>query len=918
MNAIKWIHTHPSLMAAAGLLCATLGQWLLQMDHLAAGLALYSGAAALVVLALRDATPPAVESQAGEGVRRVDVAQVAGMCVAGAAALLAAIMLVMQWQRSITPAAAWPWHFVAWGAFVLGWLIWLRRWTWLALIGILSFALLTRTYQLDAVPVGLWGDEANDGLEALRILRGEVETPFRNAWAGNPGLHQWVNALFFQIMGANTFTLRLVAALAGLATIGLTYVLGRQLWGAPVGLLAAFLLTISRWHIHRSRFDSVVVQGIPFQLLAYILLMRALKSRRVADFALSGLAIGLSLNFYFGMRVVPIIVALVLLHAFASRPSEFIRLYWQGCLALIVGVMITFGPVGMYYLQEPQAFMGRTQNVWAFAAQDHFRSQYPDMDPTPFNILRTNAGATALMFNYQGGANHVFNWAGQPLLDPLTGVLFVLGFCCAGWRWRERRHAFLLAWLLPTLILGSVLTVGAPHSVRTAGAIPAVALLAALASDMLWRALWPARRRLRRWALVPCAILWLGLAAYHNLDAYFLRYMPDPHTWYSRSSISTTLGYYLRPHVESYRIAFLWDRQGSKHNPVLQFSSGGYEADDFRSPAEMIPLDATGMQGTIFVTFNGDVVSYLDNRYPGGAATTFSDPWGKPVWWTYRVERDVIEDRRGLVGRYYDNLEGDGQPLFRRVDHEIDFQWPLDAPISRPFAVEWTGVIISDGEARTLALETDAPARVWIDGDLVIDAPTQSQGELRLARGHHEITIRAAFPDGGVPLQLIWAEAGGEFQATPAAVLGAWPDAPGLLGAYYANPDWAGEPAYYQVDPLMSHVWDHHDDPLPAPFSVEWQGWLRVEHAGDYLFSTRSYDASQIWIGDELVADKARGGAEQVQGDPIALTTGEHPIRIRYRGEAGAKAVRVYWTPPDGVEEIIPLERLRPARPETR
>ena len=48
------------------------------------------------------------------------------------------------------------------------------------------------------------------------------------------------------------------------------------------------------------------------------------------------------------------------------------------------------------------------------------------------------------------------------------------------------------------------------------------------------------------------------------------------------------------------------------------------------------------------------------------------------------------------------------------------------------------------------------------------------------------------------------------------------------------------------------------DDNMPDDhFAASWTGKIRIETAGDYMFSTASDDGSYLWIGGELVVDAA-------------------------------------------------------------
>ncbi len=83
------------------------------------------------------------------------------------------------------------------------------------------------------------------------------------------------------------------------------------------------------------------------------------------------------------------------------------------------------------------------------------------------------------MFNVRGDPNGRHNLPGRPMLDAISGALFVLGVALAAVRLHRPRWALLLLWPAWTL-LGGILSLSfeAPQSLRANGALPAAYLLA--------------------------------------------------------------------------------------------------------------------------------------------------------------------------------------------------------------------------------------------------------------------------------------------------------------------------------------------------------------------------------------------------------------------------------------------------------
>ena len=67
------------------------------------------------------------------------------------------------------------------------------------------------------------------------------------------------------------------------------------------------------------------------------------------------------------------------------------------------------------------------------------------------------------MFNRQADNNTQADFDRHPMLDDATGILFVLGFFYAAWRWRERPFFLSLAGVV-IMSLPSYLSIDAGHA----------------------------------------------------------------------------------------------------------------------------------------------------------------------------------------------------------------------------------------------------------------------------------------------------------------------------------------------------------------------------------------------------------------------------------------------------------------------
>jgi beta-glucosidase len=99
---------------------------------------------------------------------------------------------------------------------------------------------------------------------------------------------------------------------------------------------------------------------------------------------------------------------------------------------------------------------------------------------------------------------------------------------------------------------------------------------------------------------------------------------------------------------------------------------------------------------------------------------------------------DAEPGQHGLRGEYFAGMDLSGEPLMTRVDRTIDFDWDQGAPDPKVpadgFSVRWTGRLTAPmtGEYG-LGFGSDDGARLYLDGDLIVDNWTDHAYEAKTA-----------------------------------------------------------------------------------------------------------------------------------------------------------------------------------------
>lgn len=128
--------------------------------------------------------------------------------------------------------------------------------------------------------------------------------------------------------------------------------------------------------------------------------------------------------------------------------------------------------------------------------------------------------------------------------------------------------------------------------------------------------------------------------------------------------------------------------------------------------------------------------------------------------------------------------------------------------------------------------------------------------------------------------------------------------APGLVAEYRYGIGCGGEVLARRVD--EHPVYGGMRREFRAPICVVWKGFLKIDEAGEYGFTTRSDDGSWVWLDGELAVDN--GGAHGPiprSGVLRALEPGLHPIEVRYFDAGGGASLDVKLRRRGGLETSL-------------
>lgn len=405
-----------------------------------------------------------------------------------------------------------------------------RRVQWAAFAAVLLLAAVLRLYALAEVPAGLYCDEAGNGYNAYALGTAGIDEngtrwplyvwSFGTAYK-NPAFI-YAAILPVKLLGLSEFSVRLTAALFGIATVAGMFFLGRAMFGPWVGVWSALFLAILPWHLHFSRIGFELIAFPCFFVAGTALLVRFTQGRRTLPAALACYAACVYAYAPSAFFVPAFLIGFGLLYFL-----DLLRHWRQLLLALVVAAAV-LAPAAVFFSRQTTSgtvYFRRTtfvdvQQPWRPQLQ-RFGENYAQFFSPRFLVREGDP-----IFR------HAVREFGE--LYPFMIPFVLLGAGTALLR-RDRASKLALWWMVLYPVAPSLMN-EIPSATRGVIGAPGFALLAGIGFAAALRALrWlvggargtPRRRRVALAAqglavLIAAAVLGREVAAY--LHAYFVDY----------------------------------------------------------------------------------------------------------------------------------------------------------------------------------------------------------------------------------------------------------------------------------------------------------------------------------------------------------------------------------------------------------
>ncbi len=529
--------------------------------------------------------------------------------------------------------------------------------TWLFLLVLFIAALSMRVVNLEHAPYIMAGDEAQFGFESVSLMERShwVYNPFQMGIWHHPRIVHTLMAICIAEFGQTVASARLTWAIFGALTVPAVYFLGRRLFDARIGVIAAVFMATYPLHVQFSR-TAMDMTGDPFFVtLAFAFFVGALRDDNTVEAALAGLTLGLSQYFYFAGRLaVVLMTGLVILYALHDRRA-LSRRFGVILVTVIVAVAVVLPNAYAVYTDKSRSISPRlgAVSVWSTGAvkaaieQDYFVEFWENQFQRSF-----------LAYVYYHDESDVYGRY-NPALGWYAEVPFMVGLVIVLRRWRDPRSVLPAAWVAGTALLGGAMLIDPPHYPRYISATPALAVLVALGVVGVWLIARDAVGSLRGRVLVAVprwqTVVPVGLAvvlALANARSYVFDYLPKtPKLLFGETTV---------------RLNEVAD--------ILNSFGGRYEVRFFSS----LPLDLTGTDLLRYrapkndgPAFDGDLALWYEVLEPGEyafviAPSRFDEVAGSLLFYLPNGQlREYVDERTGgpLIYVYFTTVpewQGDG------------------------------------------------------------------------------------------------------------------------------------------------------------------------------------------------------------------------------------------------------------------
>jgi|GEM_PF-4871130 len=771
-----------------------------------------------------------------------------------------------------------------------------RWWELLLVLLILGLAVGTRFYQLDQYPRGglnQEGEAANYYFGQMdraqyqaHTMDGDMQIPTLTVYQSFYAVAKW---------GWGVGRLRIPSALWSVLSVLILYFVARRLTSPFTAAIVCILYCASFLQLGLSRIFFPYSILWTATALGFGLLVIALGRKNWFWFLIAGMATGLSFHGYDPGRGFFLIIGAWMVLVWFLQPQNRptvpqLALFWIGYLVIASPTLFHAASNWENYVSYVRDHAGGGKSLAA-----HWKN------------LMAGLPLYAQMFHVKSDMDYSLHLPGAPVLDPMTGALFGVGFffCLAAIRQPIPQFLMLLflVGLLPAM-LGS--NYSHPTVRRTCLTLPAIYLIAGLAWERFLQHPWfaTARGRWGKAVIIAAGLAGAGFMLFQTVDTYFGKF-----TEYPGTRISHEYRTYLASQAAAKHPGFVYCQQGVPRlvSPALYPRKSNTTFTGHQE--ELLVLNPRGESLLLLEGYMEAAVPFFRRHFPNADIQVYretnpaykkltdfwiaTDPYNLPV---YLVTVLIpAADTRAFQG-----LLDVTDPHKPAPAHAFSPEFGGRAGERKVLA----GAVLTH-EGGTFRFQMRWPGwTLWVD-----NVPRAWNQPLTLDGGIHYFRVSGSLPKGHGALPLaVMGETGNLVEQ--GRVISLLPES-GMRIFMTEGPRSWDKPVVrtrQEVFPMKRF----YDPIYPGiPCSARCEFTVRVPKDGKYQFSTKEFSSSRIEVNGTVVFDSYENPLLPKR-ESLEVKAGE-PLRVKayyvVDGPMGSRLFWLHYTGPDsGEQQWVPFD----------
>lgn len=516
-----------------------------------------------------------------------------------------------------------------------------KRATFIILLFIFLIGIFLRFYQLSEVPNGLHIDEAINGVNGYFLLHtgrdsNNSKLPLQTEVFGdyNPTGYSYLAIPPIKLFGLNEFSTRFPGALLGGLTVVACFLLSLSIFrNKKIGLLSAFLVAVSPWHIVFSRSSEETLVSLFFVVLGFALVFLSLENKKLKFLIPGALSLAISFFMYFTPRVfVPLMFFTVLIFLFGLwykqknvRYKNF--LFCSFLLLVIIVSVLIFGINGSGNRFNQVSVFGSlgTKLVMEEQIREDGISGTDVKTTQAFHNKVINYSLTYVSnyIDYFSG-NFLFIKGGLPIWLRVEGMgliyLAELPFLLIGLvvlaTSRSKIHKIPLLWLLIAPITAAITIDDIPNVRRSLLMFPMIEIVSAFGFLYILQS----RKKVLRMLIILSVAILLTYNFLYFLHQYFV-HSSVHQNWYRNEGFGEMVKTVKNSYNEVSNVIVTKDAGGIY--PLILFYMK-YDPKEYLSEGSSKDKDYTGF-GKFFFVPQACPSQQKDNRFPNGTKIIYID-----------------------------------------------------------------------------------------------------------------------------------------------------------------------------------------------------------------------------------------------------------------------------------------------------